>query len=182
MPHPHSPIRNVRQGCFGPEIKTGREDRTAALKYEGLHHRHKFCHGMDPATYHQQTAWATVNQLTMQTPVHGKSKVHTNLFMGNHLHDKNVPHNVSHNPRVEARKQRLAAEAAESPYATTHNTMYGDAAIAIAAVYATGTICRPPLAMPSAEGGQLAMVGRKAVGPCAGEFDKSYNKLGLRAQ
>jgi len=42
------------EGCFGPEIVVRREDRTAALKYEGLHHRHKFCHGVDPATYHQQ--------------------------------------------------------------------------------------------------------------------------------
>lgn len=42
------------EGCYGPDILVKREDRTAALKYEGLHHRHKFCHGVDPATYHQQ--------------------------------------------------------------------------------------------------------------------------------
>ena len=71
-----------------------------------------------------QTAWATVNQLTMQAPAYGNTRVHKNLFMGNHLHDQHVPLNAPHNPRLQARAKRLAAEAAESPYATTHQTMY----------------------------------------------------------
>jgi hypothetical protein len=72
----------------------------------------------------EQTAWATVNQLTLQPPAYGNTRVQQNLFMGNHLHDQHVPLNVPHNPRLEARAKRLAAEAAQSPYATTHKTMY----------------------------------------------------------
>ena len=47
----------------------------------GTDHYHKFAHGMDPGTYKDITHWATMNQLVMQQPAKGNTKVRVGLWV-----------------------------------------------------------------------------------------------------
>mmetsp|Transcript_19666 Transcript_19666/g.33060 ORF Transcript_19666/g.33060 Transcript_19666/m.33060 type:complete len:238 (-) Transcript_19666:409-1122(-) len=168
---------------FSGEEKWGRHIMANCERADGLQgtdHYHKFAHGMDPGTYKDITHWATMNQLVMQQPAKGNTKVTQNIFLGGKQNDYKVPTNAVKTDLMERKKAQMAAEQASSMYTTTNNVFLETTAQELKTIYGSGGTCKRTVMMPCADGGQSAQIGRKAKGDSCASFDKTFQKIGLR--
>lgn len=164
---------------YVPDGKTG-PDLAESYQREDLAKR-DICMGKDLMFPHGDFAEpaieckATLNQLTHGEKRKGEPQVQQYLWSGSKFNDYRVPVATQTTALLTTKQQQWAKQQQEDMYATTS----ASAALAAASQAAVESPKRSTM-RPAAADGQPAQVGRKPKGPCAAEFDKEYQKTGLR--